>query len=197
MRRSDVDAHRVELDLPGQLTQELVGYNVGAQSPYLRRRLVPSWARLMFVVRDERVLTAGEASEVQENDYAYFLAPPERAAALDRFFADMPPAGSSEQRAIGDFFVPGDVTLGALAEVYGLDIGPEQKDKTLADVFAARFGRAVKGGDPVPIGPIVLLAHAVSEGRVTMVGLQLAEPEPPQPERPRSAISALLKRLRR
>ncbi len=197
MRRSDVDAHRVELDLPGQLTQELVGYNVGAQSPYLRRRLVPSWARLMFVVRHERVLTAGEASEVRENDYAYFLAPPERAAALDRFFADMPPAGSSEQRAIGDFFVPGDVTLGALAEVYGLDIEPEQKGKTLADVFAARFGSSAKPGDPVPLGPILLLAHLVSQGRVTMVGLQLAEPEPPQREGPRPLGSALLARLRR
>lgn len=180
LRRSDLDARRVELDLPGQLTQELVGYNVGAQSPYLRRRLVPSWARLMFVVRDQRVLTSGEASEVRENDYAYFLAPPERAAALDRFFADMPPAGSSEQRAIGDFFLPGDVTLGAVAEVYGLDIEPEQKDKTLTDVFAARFGRAVKPGDPLSIGPIVLLAHTVAEGLVTVVGLQLAELEPPQ-----------------
>src|SRR5215204_5007633 len=32
---------RIELDLPGQLTQELVGYPVGENSPYLRRRLIP------------------------------------------------------------------------------------------------------------------------------------------------------------
>lgn len=193
LRRSDIDAHRVELDLPGQLTQELIGYAVGAQSPYLRRRLVPSWARLMFVIRDERVLTATEAGQVREDDYAYFLAPPERAAALDRFFVDMPPAASSEQQAIGDFFVPGHVTLGALAEVYGLAIGPEQQGKALTDLFADRFGRAIRPGDRVPIGPVVLLAHAVSEGRVTTVGLQLAEPEAP---RRGKALAGFLDRLR-
>lgn len=193
--RSDVDAHRVELDLPGQLSQELVGYAVGADSPYLRRRLVPSWARLMFVVRDEKVLSAGEASELRENDYAYFLAPPERAAALDRFFADMPPAAAGEQQAIGDFFVTGDVTLGALAEVYGLGVEPEQHALTLSDFFTARLGRPPRMGEAIAVGPIVLLAHAIVGGRVTTVGLQLADPEPP-PKRPRrSKWARLLRRL--
>src|SRR5713101_2552769 len=39
--RTDPARRRVELDLPGQLTQELVGYSVHAHNPYLRRRLVP------------------------------------------------------------------------------------------------------------------------------------------------------------
>jgi hypothetical protein len=29
----------------------------------------------------------------------------------------------------------------------------------------------------LPIGPIVLVAHTVRDGRVIMIGLQLAEPE--------------------
>jgi cell volume regulation protein A len=33
----------------------------------------------------------------------------------------------------------------------------------------------VKQGDIVPLGPIALLAHRVSEGRVTSVGLRLPE----------------------
>lgn len=198
--RADIDAHRVELDLPGQLTQELVGYTVGENSPYLRRRLVPSWARLMMVIRNERVLTAPEAGAVQQGDYAYFLAPPERAAALDRFFVDMPPAASREQQAIGDFFVPGHVTLGALAEIYGLEIDPAESGVSLAEFFAGKLGHAPKAGEAIPLGPIVLLAHAVAEGRVTTVGLQLAEPERPRsPERPPApaaqGIAARIKRL--
>ena len=58
---SDPAPRRVELDLPGQLEQELVGYEIGGNNPYLRRRLRPSWAKLMLVVRDEHVLTAAEA----------------------------------------------------------------------------------------------------------------------------------------
>src|ERR1700730_11706631 len=63
--RSDPAPRRVELDLPGQLEHELVGYAVGAQNPYLRRRLVPSWAKLMLVVRDRHVLAAAEADGIR------------------------------------------------------------------------------------------------------------------------------------
>src|SRR5258705_360958 len=40
--RSDRGPRRVELDLPGQLEQELVGYSVRPKSLYFRRGLVPS-----------------------------------------------------------------------------------------------------------------------------------------------------------
>jgi hypothetical protein len=42
------------------LAQELVGYPVVAGSPYLRRGISPSWAKLTLVVRDERVHTPEE-----------------------------------------------------------------------------------------------------------------------------------------
>ena len=88
--RVDAAPWRVELDLPGQLAQELVGYSVGANSLYLRRGVIPSWSKLALVVRDERVLSPEEAGDIREDDYVYFLAPPEKAQALDRFFVDMP-----------------------------------------------------------------------------------------------------------
>ena len=59
--RADPAPRRVELDLPGQLEQELVGYHVQANNPYLRRKIVPPWAKLMLVVRGEEVFTATEA----------------------------------------------------------------------------------------------------------------------------------------
>ena len=54
--RSDAPPRRVELDLPGQLEQEMVGYQVGPHSLYLRRRLIPAWARPTLIVRDEHIL---------------------------------------------------------------------------------------------------------------------------------------------
>ena len=101
----------------------------------------------MLVVRDEHVLTAAEADGIRAGDYAYFLAPPEKAQALDRFFVDMPPPVKPDLRLLGDFFVSGDVSLGTLGEIYGLTIAPKDEDTTLADWFAAHFGHRARVGD--------------------------------------------------
>ncbi len=173
----DESARRVELDLPGQLSQELVGYPVTANSAFLRRGFLPPWAKLTLVIRDERVLTLAEAGHVREGDYAYFLAPPEKAQALDRFFVRMPAPTKPDRRLLGDFFVPGEVTLGALAEIYGLKVSSADLETRLSDVFSARLHRPARVGDAIAVGPIVLLAHEVVGGEVKTVGLQLAEPD--------------------
>jgi len=173
--RSDPLPRRVELDLPGQLEQELVGYPLGPNSPYLRRGLLPNWARPTLVVRDERILSPAEAEPLQQGDYIYLLAPPERAQALDRFFVDMPPPARPDPRLLGDFFVTGDHTLGELAEIYGLSIAPEELGMSLADFIARRTVRTPRAGDIVPLGAIALVVRRVADHRVVDVGLRLAE----------------------
>ncbi|HZL61669.1 MAG TPA: cation:proton antiporter, partial [Pseudolabrys sp.] len=175
--RSDPLPRRVELDLPGQLTREIVGYPVPANSPFLRRGLIPNWARPTLVVRNEEILTPVEADPVRAGDYVYLLAPPEKAQALDRFFVNMPPPASPDPRLLGDFFVSGDATLGALAEIYGLQVAADHMEVALAAFFTEQLRRPAKTGDIVRLGPIALLAHKVANGRVTTVGLRLAEPE--------------------
>ena len=156
------------------------------------------------MVRDERVLTPEEAGAVREGDHVYFLAPPDRVQALDRFFAERSQA-QPDAALVEDFFVPGDVTLGALAEIYGLTIPPEDAGAVLADYFAAYFIKhPPRPNDVIPLGPVKLVAHTVTDGRVVTVGLQLAEPEPvPRTITDKFAIKArralrrLLARLRR
>jgi cell volume regulation protein A len=177
--RSDPVPRRVELDLPGQLAREIVGYPVPANSPYLRRGLIPGWARPTLVVRKEEILTPAEADPVREGDYVYLLAPPEKAQALDRFFMNMPLPRKPDPRLLGDFFVTGMATLGALAEIYGLQVAADHAEVSLADFFTENLGRPAKKGDIVQLGPIALLAHKVEKDRVTTVGLRLAEPEAP------------------
>jgi potassium/hydrogen antiporter len=194
--RSDPLPRRVELDLPGQLEQELVGYPVSTNSPYVRRGLIPSWARPTLVVREERILAPAEAEPLREGDYIYLLAPPEKAQALDRFFVDMPPPAAPDPQLLGDFYVPGEVTLGELASVYGLQIAEDDLAKSVADYFSARRGGSIKQGDTVPLGPIALIAHKVGNGRVGMVGLRLTEPEP-ETAAPTSIIDRLRRRVTR
>jgi cell volume regulation protein A len=175
--RSDPLPRRIELDLPGQLAREIVGYPVPANSPYLRRGLIPNWARPTLVIRKEEILTPAEAEPVRVGDYVYLLAPPEKAQALDRFFMNMPPPRAPEPELLGDFFVPGTATLGALAEIYGLQVAADHTEVTLNDLFVEKLVRIARTGDIVQLGPIALLAHKVESGRVTTVGLRLAEPE--------------------
>ena len=90
--RADRGPRRVELDLPGQLEQQLVGYSVRPKSLYFRRGLIPSWSKPTLVIRDAaHSLRPSRPIRSLPGDYIYLLAPPEKAEALDRFFVDMQP----------------------------------------------------------------------------------------------------------
>src|SRR6185312_6418488 len=175
--RADPLPRRIELDLPGQLAREILGYPVTPNSPFMRRGLIPNRARPTMWVRNEELLTPAEAEPLAEGDYVYLLAPPEKAQALDRFFVDMPPPVKPDPRLLGDFFVPAAATLGALADIYGLQVAAAHADLSLADFFTEQLGRPARIGDIVALGPISLLAHQVEGGRVATVGLRLAGPE--------------------
>lgn len=168
---------RVELDLPGQLEQQLVGYPVRAKSLYFRRGLTPSWSKPTLVIRDERILSPAEADPIEAGDYVYLLAPPEKAEALDRFFVDMPPSTAPDPHLLGDFMVSGEHTLGELAEVYGIAISEDQAKLTLSDYFDIHLDHAPKAGAELALDPIVLVARNISGGRVNVVGLRLPEDE--------------------
>ncbi|OYU91070.1 MAG: K+/H+ antiporter [Bradyrhizobiaceae bacterium PARB1] len=179
--RTDRGPRRIELDLPGQLEQQLVGYSVRPKSLYLKRGLIPSWSKPTLVIRDEHILTPEEAAPVAAGDYLYLLAPPEKAEALDRFFVDMPPVPAPDPHLLGDFMVPGETTLGDLAAVYGIAIDPAQAQLTLADYFDIHLDHAPKVGAALPIDSIDLVARSLGGGRVNVVGLRLPEDEEPAP----------------
>jgi cell volume regulation protein A len=193
--RHDHMPRRVELDLPGQLELEIVGYPVGTNSPYLRRGLLPSWARPTLVVRDQKILSPPEADPVRPGDYVYLLAPPEKAQALDRFFVSLPPPARPDPLLLGDFFVTGEHTLGELAEIYGLTIAEEEKGTTLADHFAKHGRRVARPGDTLPLGEIALVVHHVADGHIVSIGLRLAELEPD--EKPPSRLRRLKRAWRK
>jgi cell volume regulation protein A len=193
--RSDRGPRRIELDLPGQLEQQLVGYSVRPKSLYLRRGLIPSWSKPTLVIRDEKILSPAEADPVTAGDYIYLLAPPEKAEALDRFFVDMPPSSAPDPHLLGDFVVSGEVTLGDIAGIYGVTVDPEQSNLTLADYFDVHLDHAPKEGATLPLDSIVLVARSLGGGRVNVVGLRLPEDE--EPAVPLTRTARLKRRLAR
>ena len=180
--RTERGPRRVELDLPGQLEQELVGYKVRPKSLYFRRGLIPSWSKPTLVIRNQQILSPGEADPVAPGDYIYLLAPPERAEALDRFFVDMPPSTAPDPHLLGDFMVSGEVTLGDIEKIYALQTDPANTDRTLADYFDVHLDHAPKEGATLALDSIVLVARSISGGRVSVVGLRLPEEEDEKPK---------------
>jgi cell volume regulation protein A len=185
--RSDRVPRRIELDLPGQLEQQLVGYSVRPKSLFLRRGLIPSWSKPTLVIRDQKILSPAEAEPVEAGDYVYLLAPPEKAEALDRFFVDMQPSSAPDPHLLGDFVVSGEVTLGDIAGIYGVSVEPGQSGLTLADYFDVHLDHAPKEGATLPLDSIVLVARSIGGGRVNIVGLRLPEDEEPAPQLTRAA----------
>jgi potassium/hydrogen antiporter len=175
--RVDRGPRRVELDLPGQLEQQLVGYPVRPKSLYFRRGLLPSWSKPTLVIRDQHILSPAEADPVAPGDYLYLLAPPEKAEALDRFFVDMAPSSAPDPHLLGDFMVSGEHTLGELAAIYGVTVDEAQAELTLADYFDIHLDHAPKEGAELTLDPIVLVARSIGGGRVNVVGLRLPEEE--------------------
>jgi potassium/hydrogen antiporter len=182
---------RVELDLPGQLDYEMVGYPVPPDSPILHHARVPSWARLALIVRDHRVLTPLEAGELQPGDHVYFVVPPWRAQILDHLFAPPDEIDEADRGFFGEFTFDGDVHLGSLANLYGLLIPPEAAERTLAEHFARSINEHPVVGDRLTLGRSALIVREVEGDRVAKAGLQLEAPEPRRsPLAPLRALAA-------
>jgi potassium/hydrogen antiporter len=179
--RTDRGPRRIELDLPGQLEQQLVGYSIRSKSLYFRRGLIPSWSKPTLVIRNQQILSPPEAEPIAPGDYLYLLAPPEKAESLDRFFVDMPPSAAPDPHLLGDFMVSAEHTLDEVAGIYGVGLGEGEDKLTLADYFDIHLDNAPKEGATVALDTIVLVARSISGGRVSVVGLRLPEDEEEAP----------------
>ena len=169
--RSDPDTRRVQLDLPGTLDYDLLGYRVPAGSKALDATTWPLNTRLMMAVRDSKVLTAEEAGALQPDDYAYLLAPPNSARRLDWLFVGRDGDGPT-QGNFGSFALPGNVALGELAQFYGLHIPKRFAARTAAQLFDERFDEQPQIGDRLALGPATLIVRAMKDDRVAQVGLE-------------------------
>jgi cell volume regulation protein A len=170
--RRDPPMRRIELDLPGQIEFEMVGYRVAPDCALLRGARLPGWARAALVVRAGQVHTAGQIDALQPDDYAYYLAPPGNVYRLDWLFAEPLEAREVEREMFGEFVLPGNVPLGALAEFYDLAIPPRHAERTADDLFAERFDGEPQIGDRLRLGPAMLVVRDLVDEKVARVGLK-------------------------
>jgi potassium/hydrogen antiporter len=94
-----------------------------------------------------------------------------------RLHVHMPdPGDEREVRAVfRDFVLDPAVNVAALCQFYDLP-EPEQGQLGLADWMVAALRRPPVAGDSVPLGSATLVVREVQHGRITSVGMGLAEP---------------------
>lgn len=172
--RNDPDTRRIQLDLPGQLDYDMVGYRVAPGSAALQGTALPDNVRLAMVVRDGRIQLTAEAGGIEANDYAYFLSPTGQARRLDWLFAEGRAARDAEQDLFGLFDLPGNVPLGELASFYDLKIPPRYGKQTAAELFDERFDESPQVGDRLALGRAVLVVRALDDDKVKQVGLKFS-----------------------
>ena len=176
--RADRGPRRVELDLPGQLEQQLVGYPVRAEEPVLP-------------ARPRSVLVEADAGDPRP---AHSLARRGRSDCARRLHLSAGAAGKG--RGAGSILCRHAAELGArsasargfhrvrrtsrsatLANIYGIATDAEHAKLTLADYFDVHLDHAPKEGATLELDSIVLVARSISGGRVNVVGLRLPEEE--------------------
>jgi cell volume regulation protein A len=184
------DVKRVELDLPGQLEQELAGYPIGPDSAVLAHAL-PAWARPMLVIRNAAILTPAEAGALRPGDYVYFLVPPRQVHRLDRLIE----AAASERARFVELPVRGDAPAASLASLYDLGLAPDDLGLTVSELFARHLGGAPQPGDSLDLDRVVLVATAVMNGEVRQALLEIPSGEDP-PRRSRYRLRDWIRRSR-
>jgi cell volume regulation protein A len=173
--RGGPGAKRVEVDIPGQLEQEMVGYPIQEGSMILSLARMPTWLRIVMVVRDKEILGAQEASALRAGDYVYLLARPERVIRLDRLFEPSADPVGSGGPVFGEFPIHGEAMMRDVCAAYDLNVMAEERTLNVAGFIAGRLKGGVKLGARVPMRRATLVVRAAENGRVTEAGLQLDE----------------------
>ncbi len=164
---------RIEIDLPGQLDEELVGYPIVEGSPVVGHGTWPAWAKPILIVRNEAILSPQEAGALRVGDYGYFLAPPQRVERLDRLFA--PHEGYIDEEASAAFPFKGDVRVGPVADMYDLSVQPSERDMTIAELFDLRFDDNPRPGNRIDFGHARLVVRELADDRVSEARLDFVQ----------------------
>ncbi len=179
--------NRVQVELPepgpesGPMTYELVSYKIHENSPAARGQRLPRWARPSLIVRNGSVMRLPNIRQVQAGDYVYLFAPATQLRLLDKLFGGAWHLAADDREFFGDLVLEPDVTVGVLAEMYGLPLALDNAKLTLGDLFKREF-RQPELGDRISMGAVDLIVRDIRDGMVSCIGLAL---EPTRITRPR------------
>ena len=172
---------KVEVDLPGTASHELLSYRVVKDSPVLRGERIPRWAMPSLVVRDGKSMRYQYAGRLRENDVIYLFIAPSYSRLLDRLFASRAAVDPDDAEFFGAFSISPLRPAADLDAAYGPGLLSEQeKGLTIAELMRQRLGGKADYADRVRLGEIILIVRDLDENdHIQSVGMSLEALEPP------------------
>ena len=175
---------RVEIDLPAGIDRTVVAYTVDPMSLMARRRLrrLPlsaSGSEIISVMRDGLTSNTTPADGLRAGDIVMLVSSTADLPALDRLFAARKARPQSLDIGSVDFTLSADANAGEVADMYGFQVTPHERDLSLAAVMHARLGTVIAEGERVRAGTVDLVALSTGEyDTPKKIGLDLDPPPP-------------------
>lgn len=172
---------RAVVDATREGAWEVMQFKVGAASSAVGQRLdeltLPPRSRPVAVFRGGAKLEPSPDLALRAFDRLTLLARSEDADRVATLLADVSASGPLAPRAFfGDFVVGAEVKVADLTDLYGLQVDPAWRDRTLDQLLSEKLRRRAVIGDQARLGKLVLTVRDVDHGRVTRVGLKLPYP---------------------
>jgi cell volume regulation protein A len=175
---------RMQLELPGTGTHEIVAYVVHPESAIAKGQRLPRWARPSLIVRDGRTLRPHRFGRPQAGDRVYVITTPEYIGLLDRLFAGRTP-GSEDPALYGEFALQPDAKLGDVARAYPVAVAPEDENLTVSELLRRELSGDIETGDRISVGAVDMIVRRVSPDHVIEeVGLAMEQATAPKPRIP-------------
>jgi cell volume regulation protein A len=175
---------KVELELPGTASHELLVYRVVTDSPVATGERVPRWARPSLVIRDGKSMRYQYAGRLRAGDYVYLFISSRYPRLLDRLFASPVPVASTDADFFGEFAIEPNRPARELDAAYGIGLAEDERELSIAALLTHRLGGRAEFADRVLLGPVEVIVRDVDdEGRITSAGLTL-DPEANRPNIP-------------
>ncbi len=186
---------RTDIDLGDTADRDIASYRIEANCialGYAYAELpLPRRCRIITVIREGTVMDRAKLERLETGDYLLVLAPPEQMFSLDRLFAPSETRRRSSapgEEVFGEFAVPADTLMGALAMMYGFEVDEKFRDLPVGAYIRQRRRRAVVVGDRIRVGPVELIVREIKRDRIISVGLELEPEEHPVVERFRKLL---------
>ncbi|MDQ1186904.1 potassium/proton antiporter [Agrobacterium larrymoorei] len=177
-RMGEVD--KLEVDLPGTATHELISYRVAKGSAILQGERIPRWAMPSLVVRDGKSIRYQYAGRLRENDLVYLFVIPSNAKLLDRLFASAKPVTTDDEDIFGTFAISPQRPAKELDASYGPGlITAQEQSLTVGELIEFRLGGKAEYADRIRLGSLILIVRDLDENHaISSIGISLEPVEP-------------------
>ena len=180
-----VPISRVGLEIHATSQWELFVYSLGSQKwcidAQLRELKMPKGTRIAALFRDNCLLHPSGSTRLKADDILCVIGHENDLPALGRLFSKAPQRGL-DMRFFGDFVLEGDAQLGAVADVYGLQLGELSPQLSLAEFITQAVGGEAVLGDHIEWQGLTWAVALMDANKVSKVGVRF--PEGKRPELP-------------